>query len=85
LLYGAVFIVFFLFFIRPNMQRQKKDKLFRESLQKGSRVATVSGIHGKVVSIEDGTVLLEVDEGVKLRFDKSAIGRSLDVVAPTSK
>ena len=36
-------------------------------------MVTIGGIHGKVVELSDTTVLLEVDNGVKLRFERSAI------------
>lgn len=78
ILWGGVFIIFYVFFILPQMRRQKKDKEFRKGLDKGQRVVTLSGIHGKVVSVEEHTVLLEVDEGVKLRMNKDAVARPLD-------
>lgn len=73
LLWGGVFVIFFFFFIRPQMQRQKKDKLFRENLKKGDRVVTAGGVYGRIVSVEDAVVLLEVDEGVKMRVRKVAV------------
>lgn len=85
LLWGGVFLIFYLFFILPQVRRQRKEKEFRNTLQKGQRVATLSGIHGRVVAVEDTSVLLEVDEGVKLRVDKVAIGRSLDTPAESAK
>jgi preprotein translocase subunit YajC len=70
---GGFFVVFFLFFIRPQQQRQKKDRLFRENLKKGDRIVTAGGVYGKVVSVDGLSLLLEVDEGVKLRVRKVAV------------
>ncbi|MGC8824124.1 MAG: preprotein translocase subunit YajC [Bacteroidales bacterium] len=68
-----IIVVFYFFMIRPQMKRQKELKKFREALKKGDKVITTGGIYGKIVDIEDHTVLLEVDNNVKIRVDKVAI------------
>ena len=68
-----IIIVFYLFFIRPQMKRSKDQKKFRESLEKGQKVITIGGIHGKIVEIQDTTVTIEVEGQVRLRVEKSAI------------
>lgn len=70
---GLLMVVFYFFMIRPQQKKAKDAKKFRESLQKGTRVITIGGIHGKVVEVADTTVLVEVDNNVKLRLEKSAI------------
>ncbi|HMU13100.1 MAG: preprotein translocase subunit YajC [Bacteroidetes bacterium] len=73
LMMGALFVVFYFFMIRPQQKKAKEAKKFRESLQKGIKVVTIGGLHGKVVEVSDKTVLIEAADGVKLRFEKSAI------------
>jgi len=73
LMMGLMMVVFYLFRIRPQQKKAKEASKFREALQKGSKVVTIGGLHGKVAEVADTTVLLEVDNGVKLRFEKSAI------------
>lgn len=68
-----IIVVFYFFFIRPQMKRSKDQKKFRESLQKGQKVITIGGIHGRIVEIQDTTVTIEVDNNVRLRVEKSAI------------
>ena len=70
---GLLMVVFYFFMIRPQQKKAKEARKFRESLQKGSKVVTIGGIHGRVVEVADTTVLLEVDSNVKLRFEKSAV------------
>ena len=70
---GLLMIVFYFFMIRPQQKKAKDAKKFRESLQKGSKVITIGGVHGRVIEVADTTVLLEVDSNVKIRFEKSAI------------
>ena len=70
---GLLMVVFYFFMIRPQQKKAKDAKKFREALEKGSKVITIGGLHGKVLEVNDTTVLLEVDSNVKLRFEKSAI------------
>ncbi|HKJ42567.1 MAG TPA: preprotein translocase subunit YajC [Sunxiuqinia sp.] len=75
-----IIVVFYFFMIRPQMKRQKDLKKFRESLGKGDKVVTTGGIYGKVVEIKDSYVLLQVDDNVKLRVDKSAVVKDMSDV-----
>ena len=59
--------------IRPQMKRQKDLRKYRNSLQKGDKVITTGGIYGKVDGIKDNYVIVDVDNNIKLRIDKSAI------------
>lgn len=70
---GAIVLVFYFFMIRPQQKKVNDAKKFRESLTKGMNVVTIGGLHGKLVDITDTTVWIEVDKGLKLKFDKSAI------------
>ena len=76
LMLGGMIAIFYLFFIRPQQKKQKETKKFIEEIGKGDQVVTVGGIHGKVVSVEDDLVTLDVDRGTKLLVEKSSI--SLD-------
>jgi preprotein translocase subunit YajC len=77
---GMIFLVFYFFMIRPQVKKQKEQKKFRESLSKGTKVVTIGGIHGKIVEIQDTTVTIEVEGGVRLKVEKSAI--SAEFAAP---
>jgi preprotein translocase subunit YajC len=68
-----VIAVFYIFMIYPQQQKSKKHKKFLESLKKGDEVVTIGGAHGVVVEISDNTVVLDVDRGTKITFDKSSI------------
>jgi preprotein translocase subunit YajC len=69
---AGMFAIMYLFMIRPQMKRQKEAKTFREAVKKGDQVVTIGGIHGKVVSVSDKTVVLEFENG-KARVDKTAL------------
>ena len=68
-----IILVFYLFFIRPQMRKSKEQKKFRESLQKGMKVVTIGGIHGKIVEVGETTVVLDVGNQMKMIFEKSAV------------
>lgn len=72
LLIGGMFLIMYLFMIRPQVKKQKEAKTFREGLKKGDKVVTIGGIHGKVVDMNERTVLLQID-GAKIRIEKSAL------------
>ncbi|KAA9331809.1 preprotein translocase subunit YajC [Adhaeribacter soli] len=79
LLWGAIILIFYFFMIRPQQKKVSDQKKFRESLQKGTNVVTIGGLHGKITDIQENTVWLEVDRGFKLKFDKSAIASAAPV------
>ena len=68
-----MFGVMWFFMIRPQRKQQKELQNFRNSLQKGDKVVTIGGIYGTVVEIKDATVLIEVDNSVKIRVSKQAL------------
>lgn len=85
LLIAVILVIFYFFMIRPQMKRSKEQKKFRESLQKGQKVVTIGGIHGKITSIEDSTVTIEVENGALLRMEKSAIASNIGDQLPDTK
>ncbi len=79
----AIGLVLYFFMIRPQQRKTNEAKTFRESLVKGSRVVTIGGLHGQLVEVGPETVLLEVERGQRLRFDRSAIARLAGGAATT--
>ena len=75
-LFGAMFLVFYFFMIRPQNKKRKKLEEMRNNLKKGDNIQTIGGIHGKVAEVKDTTVTIQVEGGVKLKIEKSAV--SLD-------
>ncbi len=73
LLLALVFVVFYFFMIRPQMKKQKEETKFRDSVEKGNEIITIGGIHGKILSVQETTIILEVENGHRLKIEKSAI------------
>ena len=70
---ALIFVVMWFFMIRPQRKQQKELQNFRNSLQKGDKVVTIGGIYGTVCEIKDNSVLIEVDNNVKIRVSKQAL------------
>ena len=82
LMMGLIIVVFYFFMIRPQSKRQKELRNFRDQLRKGDKILTTGGIYGRVVEIEDHTVLIEVDSNVKIRIDKAAVLKDPSDIEP---
>jgi preprotein translocase subunit YajC len=81
ILFGAMFAIFYFIVLRPQ-QRQKADReRMLTALKKGDRVVTSSGMHGTVIGLGEHTITLRVADQVKLEFDRSAIGRVVEVTS----
>lgn len=74
----AMIGVFYFLIIRPQMKRQKKEKQFQTTVKKGIKVITTSGIHGKIIEINDNDNTITVETGAgKIKFERSAISMEL--------
>ena len=68
-----IFVVMWLFMIRPQQKRQKELNSFRDSLKKGDKVVTVGGIYGTVLEVNENKVMLEIDKDVRIKVDKASL------------
>lgn len=70
-----IVLIFYFFIIRPQTKKQKSRSKMLETLEKGTDIVTVGGIHGKIVGLKnDGkTLLVKVDDNVKLDIDRTAV------------
>ncbi|MAO09179.1 MAG: preprotein translocase subunit YajC [Alteromonas sp.] len=72
-----MFLVVYLFMIRPQMKRAKQEKQFASDLKVGDKIVTKSGLHGKVLQLhDDGTCIIESGAG-KMKFERSALSMEL--------
>lgn len=82
-----LFMVIYLFMIRPQMKKQKQEKSFANELKKGDKVITSGGMHAKLLELnDDGTCILETSAG-KMKFERSAISMEMSkkLNAPVSE
>ena len=70
---ARIFVVMWFFMIRPQKKQQKELQNFRDGLKKGDKVVTIGGIYGTVCEVKEGSVLMEVDNNVKICVNKNAL------------
>jgi preprotein translocase subunit YajC len=83
--FAAIILIFYFFMIRPQMKKQKEMKNYREGLKKGDKVVTAGGIYGRIAEVTDKTVMLEIDQNVKVKVDKGSVVRTADDIADQPK
>jgi preprotein translocase subunit YajC len=73
IMFGAIFLIFYFMIIRPQQKRAKDREKMLSNIQKGDKVVTSGGLHGTIAGLDEKTVLLQVGDNVKLKFERSAI------------
>lgn len=68
-----IFIIFYFLLLRPQKKAQAEHKKMIEGLKKNDEVITSGGIHGTIVNVKDHTVILKVDDNVKVEIQKNGI------------
>lgn len=74
---GGIFLVMYFFMIRPQQKRQKEQEAFTNALEKGDKVVSAAGIHGKITNIIGSVVTLEISKGVHIKVEKDFISKDL--------
>ena len=68
-----IIAVFYFFMIRPQQKKQKELQKSREAMKTGDKVVTAGGIHGRIKEVGDTWFLVEIADGVKVKFEKSSV------------
>jgi preprotein translocase subunit YajC len=68
-----IFIIFYFLLIRPQKQKEKEHQKMLLGIDKNDEIVTLGGIHGTVVNVKDKTVILRIDENVKMEIEKNSI------------
>jgi len=73
IMFGAIFAIFYFMIIRPQQKRAKEREKLLSAVEKGDKVILSSGLYGTVAGLEEKTVLIDVGNNIKLKFERSAI------------
>jgi preprotein translocase subunit YajC len=65
--------IFYFMLIRPQQKKAKEHRALLDALKKGDNVVTAGGIYGKVTSVDENIVNLEVSNGVTIKIKKGHI------------
>jgi preprotein translocase subunit YajC len=68
-----IFIVFYFLLIRPQQKKQQEHGEMVKKLKKNDEIVTNGGIHGTVVNVKDGTVVVRVDDNCKIEVQKTSV------------
>lgn len=80
-----IILIFYFLMIRPQSKKQKETEKMLNALKKGDKIVTIGGIHGIISSIKENTVIVKVDDGCKIEFNRSAISTVLKSDAELAK
>ncbi len=69
----VIFVLFYFLLIRPQMKRTKEHRKMVETLAKNDEVVTSGGLLGKIVSVEESFITIEIAEGVRVKVQKNAV------------
>lgn len=68
-----MFVIFYFLLIRPQQKKQKKVRQMQSDLKKGDKIVTIGGLHATVHALDEDTLVLVVEDGTKLTYDRSAV------------
>ena len=82
----AMIAVFYFIIIRPENKRKKQAETMRNSLKKGERITTIGGMVGRIVQVNDTTVVFETSEDrVRVEITKWGIQSTESMEAAAQK
>jgi preprotein translocase subunit YajC len=73
IMFGLIIGIFYFLILRPQQKKQKEREKLLESIKKGDKVITAGGMHGTVSGVEEKTLLIQVADNVKLKFERSGV------------
>lgn len=68
-----MFVVFYFLLIRPQKAKEKQHQKMLSELSKNDEVVTSGGIHGTIANVKEKTVILRIDENVKMEIEKNCV------------
>jgi preprotein translocase subunit YajC len=77
LMFGSIILIFWFMILRPQQKKQKQHQQMVESLKKGDKVVMTGGLHGTIAGLDERTILVQVADNVKMKFEKGAIATVL--------
>jgi preprotein translocase subunit YajC len=73
IMFALIIGIFYFLILRPQQKRQKEREKLLESVKKGDKVITTGGLHGTVAGLDEKTLLIQVADTVKMKFERSAV------------
>jgi preprotein translocase subunit YajC len=83
--FALIIGIFYFLIIRPQNKKQKETQRMLSAIKKGDRVVTIGGIHGVVQNVKEGSVVVKVDDNVKIEFSRTAVSAVVSQDAKAEK
>jgi len=71
-------LVFWSTVIRPQARAARRHEELIRSIEVGDKIVTAGGIHGKIVKLNEDSIVLEIAPGVRVTLDRRAVRRRVD-------
>jgi len=68
-----IFVIFYYLLIRPQKLSQREHQKMIQNLQKNDEIVTTGGLHGRIINLKEKTLILRIDENVKVEIDKNCV------------
>ena len=75
--YVLLFVVFYFLLIRPNRRRQSEQQNLLSSLEVGDEIITLGGIHGRIRSLDEETLVMTVEDGTYFRLERGRVSKKI--------
>jgi preprotein translocase subunit YajC len=85
LMFALIIGIFYFMILRPQQKRQKERQKLLDALKKGDKVITAGGMYGTIAGIDEKTVLVQVADNVKMKFERSSITSVVSEGTPETK
>lgn len=73
IMFGSIILIFWFMILRPQQKRQKQHQQMIDSVKKGDKVVLSGGLHGTIAGLDEKTILVQVAENVKMKFERGSI------------
>ena len=77
IMFGLIIGIFYFLILRPQRKKQKERQKLLDAIKKGDKIVTAGGLHGTIAGVDDKTLLIQVADNVKLKFERSAVATIL--------
>lgn len=84
LMFAFIIGIFYFLILRPQQKKQKERQEMLSAIHKGDKVITAGGMHGVVAGIDEKTVLIQVADNIKLKFDRGSIASIVKEAEPAT-
>lgn len=68
-----LFVIFYFLLIRPQQKKAKEHKQMLSEVKKGDNIVTTGGIYGRVTTVSDDTLMVEIADNVRVKIARDAI------------